>query len=109
MSADSTETPWNDAAAQITEIAFEVSAEVAAAEAKFAPFNSAHEGWAVIKEEMDELWAEVCKGGSVPKDPVAMRKEAVQLAAMAVRFIRDVCDGRNDSRPLSRTDLGAPE
>ena len=26
------------------------------ASSKFPKFNSAHEGWAVLKEEMDELW-----------------------------------------------------
>jgi hypothetical protein len=52
--------------------------------------NSRHEGWAVMKEEMDELWDEVKKRNCSNVD---MRKEAVQVAAMAVRFILDVCDG----------------
>ena len=78
----------------IGSIADEIMSEVVGAEAKFPAFNSAHEGWAVIKEEMDELWAEVCKGGSTPRDPEAMRHEAIQLGAMAIRFVRDVCDKR---------------
>jgi hypothetical protein len=51
-------------------------------------FNSAHEGYAVILEEMDELKAEVWKRHH---DPALMRKEAVQVAAMALRFLTDVC------------------
>ena len=51
-------------------------------------FNSAHEGYAVILEEVDELKAEVWKRHH---DPELMRKEAVQVAAMALRFLVDVC------------------
>lgn len=59
---------------------------------KHGAFNSAHEGYAVIKEELDELWDEVRKKGEV-RDIRQMRRECVQIAAMAVRFIYDVCDG----------------
>lgn len=93
----------------------EVGAELAKARATHAPMNGHHEGYAVMLEEMDELW-EVCKANThsflieIPKwatatdiDPndkeslrrlkrAAMRKEALQIAAMAVRFIQDVCD-----------------
>ena len=81
----------------LVQILEEIGSEVGRAESMFARFNSAHEGWAVLKEEVDELWEEVRKGGSTPKDHPAMRKEALQTAAMAVRFIRDVCDGRAKS------------
>jgi hypothetical protein len=47
-------------------------------------FNSFHEGYAVIKEEIDELWTEVKKR---EHDNAAIRKEAVQAAAMLVRLI----------------------
>lgn len=64
---------------------------------EFAPFNSAHEGFAVLKEEVDELWDEVrAKQGA--RDIEAMRKEAVQVAAMALRFIVDVCDAGRGQR-----------
>ena len=69
----------------------EVVAEFHRAADKHPRFNSAHEGFAVILEEVDELKAEVWKGGSVPRDRDAMRKEAVQVAAMALRFVTDVC------------------
>lgn len=40
----------------IESIAKEVVEELERAEAKFGPFNSSHEGYAVILEELDELW-----------------------------------------------------
>ena len=53
-------------------------------------FNSAHEGYAVILEELDELWDEVkCNASS--RDIIKMQKEAVQVAAMAIRFLTDIC------------------
>jgi hypothetical protein len=55
------------------------------------PFNSAHEGYAVLLEEVDELKAEVWNR---KRDPKALLKEAVQVAAMAQRFIEDVIVAR---------------
>ena len=72
-------------------IADEVMCELARARAKFPPFHSGHEGYAVLAEEIDELWAEV-KGQYGPDRLTAMRKEAIQVAAMAIRFVQDVCD-----------------
>lgn len=66
-------------------------AEVDRASAKFAPFNSAHEGYAVLLEEVDELW-EIVKLRQDARDLQAMRKEAVQVAAMALRFVIDICN-----------------
>ncbi len=51
------------------------------------PFNSPHEGYGVIKEEFDELWIEIMKKHP---DPVKLREEATQLAAMALRFLVDM-------------------
>lgn len=77
--------------------AFEiVRREFLFASAKMKPFNSAHEGAAVIEEEWDELWEAV----KMRKDGVdddgrsrgqAMTEEAKQLAAMAIRFLVDLC------------------
>ncbi len=53
-------------------------------------FNSAHEGYAVILEELDELKAEILKKRS-ERNPEELVKEATQVAAMAVRFMVDVC------------------
>jgi hypothetical protein len=52
--------------------------------------GSAHEGWAVIFEELDELWDEVRKRSS-ERDKSAMRREAMQVAATAIRFMVEVC------------------
>lgn len=49
-------------------------------------FASQHEGYAVILEEMDELWAEI-KKNEKNYDIAAQRKEAIQAAAMLLRFI----------------------
>lgn len=71
-------------------IAFsDVMAELSRATAKHGSMCSAHEGYAVILEEMDELKAEVWKQN---RDTKALREEAIQLAAMAVRFVIDVCE-----------------
>ncbi len=64
-----------------------IAQEVMRARAKFKPFNSAHEGYAVILEELDELWEEVRRKHVDRGD---MRTEALQVAAMAVRFLTDV-------------------
>lgn len=69
----------------------DVVAELMAASNKFGPFNSAHEGYAVLAEEVDELWDEIkAKQGS--RNSENLRKEASQVAAMAMRFIYDICD-----------------
>lgn len=56
---------------------------------QFPAFNSGHEGWAVIKEELDELWDEVRAYPNA--DPNKMAKEAIQIGAMAARFVADLC------------------
>ncbi len=67
----------------------DVAAELVRARAKFPrPFASSHEGFAILDEECDELWDEV--KANARKE--VLRAEAVQVAAMAVRFIQDVCD-----------------
>ncbi len=61
--------------------------------AKWPGFHSAHEGFAVLKEEVDELWDHV-KVNQVKRDLVAMRGEAIQIAAMAVKFVQMLDAGR---------------
>lgn len=71
----------------------EVAAELERAERRFGPMASAHEGYAVVLEELDELWAEVKDNKRLPDEyRAAMRKEAMQVAAMALRFIVDCCE-----------------
>ena len=57
----------------------------------FPPFTSAHEGYAILLEEVDELWDEVKKNPR-ERDYDKMRREAIRVAAMALRFVKDVCD-----------------
>ena len=63
-----------------------VKKELARARAKFPAYNSAHEGYAVILEELDELWDEVKHNRST-----LYEAEAAQVAATAIRFLIDVC------------------
>ena len=56
---------------------------------KFPKFYSPHEGLAIIEEEFEELKAEVFKQHDV-RTVENMRKEAKQIAAMALRFMVDL-------------------
>lgn len=73
--------------------------EVLSAMDRFAPFNSPHEGYAVILEEVDELWQEVKHGSRTSAHP-----EAVQVAAMAVRFLVDLYGEREKLAALGGKD-----
>jgi hypothetical protein len=70
----------------------EVQDELSRATTKFPPFHGYHEGYAVILEELDELWDEVKKKSDKrDKEVIAlMRAEAIQIAAMALRFVVDL-------------------
>lgn len=65
--------------------------ELMVATQNYGPMASPHEGYAILLEEVDELWDEVKKSPK-KRDPKAMRKEAVQVAAMALRFLVDCTD-----------------
>lgn len=68
-----------------------VRAEALRAIIKHPPQHSPHEGISVIKEEVDELWDHVKH--DTGQTPEAF-KEAVQIAAMGVRYVVDLggCD-----------------
>ena len=68
----------------------EISEEYLNAAKTFSPFSSAHEGYAVILEELDELKEHVFKKQD-RRDRSKMRSKAKQVAAMAMRFMIDVC------------------
>ena len=73
-----------------------VRLELESATAKFGPMASAHEGYAVILEEMDELW-EAIKSKEASREDV--QDEAVQVAAMASRDCLDkTCGAAYGSR-----------
>jgi hypothetical protein len=65
----------------------QVAKEYERAKELFPRFHGTHEGYAVIKEELDELW------DAVKADyKHQARKEALQVAAMALRFMIDIPD-----------------
>jgi hypothetical protein len=47
-----------------------------------------HHGYAILLEEIDELWAEIKASQGTTHRGVS---EAVQVAAMAVRYLVDLC------------------
>jgi len=71
----------------VFEIAGDAGLECQRAMDRFHPFASPHEGWAVIREELDELWEHV--RANTGRSPEA-RKEAIQIAAMALRYAHDL-------------------
>lgn len=77
---------WKDNAPSFWTAMHEVAYEIASARAKFPPHHSAHEGYAVILEELDELWQEVQRSQKEPHRNLALRNEAKQVAAMAIAF-----------------------
>lgn len=56
---------------------------------QFGKFHNAHEGWGVIREEYLELEDEIRKKQK-DYNIDAMRKEAMHLGAMALRFMVDI-------------------
>ena len=59
--------------------------EIRFAESKFPEYNSMHEGYAIIREELDKLWDEI-----KAKDCSELRayREALQVACTAIRFCK---------------------
>lgn len=72
---------------QIDEALRAIILEYKSASEVYAPMNSPHEGYAIIKEELEELWDEIRRR---EPDVTKLRKEATQVAAMALRFILDL-------------------
>lgn len=65
------------------------------------PMHSPHEGWAVILEELDELWDHVRANTGRGS---AARKEAIQVAAMGMRYVLELCSepAQNDAKDHAR-------
>jgi hypothetical protein len=74
-------------------VANEVSRELERSTHLHGPMRGVHEGASVIREEFDELWDEIKINPTKDHDCLRRRrKEAIQLAAMAMKFVIDVCD-----------------
>lgn len=73
-------------------VAFTVS-EFERAETLHHRFHSGHEGYAVIREELDELWDAIkAQRGYTRYAHGEVEHEAIQVAAMALRFLVNLCD-----------------
>ena len=76
-----------DYGSKLTGAVEEIRQEVLRAKELFpTDFHNQHEAYAVILEEVDELWAEIKKNHKL-YDLEAQRKEAKQAAAMLVRLM----------------------
>jgi NTP pyrophosphatase (non-canonical NTP hydrolase) len=66
-----------------------VKVELKKARQQHGPVRSVHEGYAVILEELDEVWEEVKKKTS-ERNFTNLLKELVQVSAMAQKMAEDV-------------------
>jgi len=74
---------------------------------KNGAFNSPHEAYAVLLEEVDELWDDIKRNQG--RNQKAML-EAMQVAAMAMRYLVDFgkdSDFYADGRPKNGHEIGA--
>jgi hypothetical protein len=69
----------------LREVLVEVRSEVYAMVREHGDFSSLHEGYAVILEELEELWCEV-KRPPENRDLSRLRSEALDVAASAAKF-----------------------
>ena len=80
---------------KIDEILMEIKIEFLEATEKFPKFNSAHEGYAILLEEVNELWENVKLNQSNPFRLKKIREEAIQVGAMTLRLIYDCIERRS--------------
>lgn len=66
-----------------------ILSELKRAKMQFHDFHSFYEGYALILEELDELWEEIKKK---KVDQSKLKKEAIQVAATTIRFIIDLLE-----------------
>ncbi|GJM72974.1 hypothetical protein HMSSN036_51900 [Paenibacillus macerans] len=82
--------PSPETTEKVEMISYNVMGELYRAMIRFPKFNSPHEGYAVILEELDEAWEEIKKN-----DTKRAIEEMTQVAAMAIRFLVDCGEGAN--------------
>lgn len=70
----------------------QIQQEIDNSRSRHGEFTGSHEGYAVLLEEVDELWSEIKKR---ERNFNTMEKECIQIAAMAIKFIEDVCHKEN--------------
>lgn len=79
---------------QIQTVIGKLVRELARATENHGPIASKHEGYSLILEELDEAWDEIKLRET---DRTALTNKLIQVAAMALRTILDVC--MNDEKP----------
>jgi hypothetical protein len=79
---------------RIETLAAAIVEEVRRAERKHAPMHSPHEGWSVIWEELEELREHVRADTGRSADA---KKEAIQIAAMGLRYALNLCDAEAEA------------
>lgn len=77
-----------------------IDQELENATTRFDSFNSPHEGWAVIREELEELWEHVRANTGRERDAMV---ECIQIATMALRYVYDL--GEDAPLPLEEEAL----
>jgi len=85
--------PTEEEKKELTKIFDEIFKEVNKIFPEFAPYNSSHEAYAVLLEEMDEFWEAVKMGKKdIDKDGrtrnEAMNDEIIQVAAVAIATLK---------------------
>ena len=85
-----TQSMRDDLLASVTAFSHIMGVEYEMARRKFGPFDNAHEGYAVILEEVEELWTYIKMKGSTNDDMMA---ECVQIATMAFAFVYELLQG----------------
>lgn len=67
-----------------------VNKELDLALKKHSKIHSPHEGWAIINEELCELWAEVMNKEEFRRG-YKLKEEAAHTAVTAIRFLIELC------------------
>lgn len=70
-------------------LAIDINAEIQAARRHGSTFASLHEAYAVILEELDEVW-DIARQKRMDRDRAELYKELVQIAAMAIKAINSM-------------------
>lgn len=76
---------------KLQEILKDIKKEFETVAKKWKGFNSLHEAYAIVLEEVDELWEEVKASQKNSSRIKFARKEAIHVATMAIRLIFDCC------------------
>jgi hypothetical protein len=71
------------------DLAVAIDLEISRSAVHATTFASLHEAYAVILEELDEVW-EITLQKRKDRNPGALRKELIQVAAMAIKAIHSM-------------------